>query len=269
MASTIAPTVTFDLWHTLVYLEPDAEQTYMTRQLEAATQVLSASPVVDGGPRHEAPALRAAFDTEYRNAVRASSEGRTVTPAAQLEAAARAMGREPRPEAYIRELEAIIGRLPFRRDPAAVDVLRTLRDERYRVAVISNTVGEPGRLLRPVLTRLGLDPYVAYYAFSDEHPWSKPSPELFRAVLERVGGVAGSTVHVGDGWADIEGARRAGLRAGVLYTGLQRYAEKYRDLFLPPGWDQPDADYVAARLPDVLPIVRDLLASPRADRLPG
>jgi FMN phosphatase YigB (HAD superfamily) len=258
------PAVTFDLWHTLVYLEPEAETTYMSRQVEAATRVLVASPVAPGAPRASELELRAAFETEYRRAVRASSEGRSVTPAEQLSAAARTTGRLPRPAAYIAELAAVIASSPFHRDPFALEVLGALRDEGYQLSVISNTVGEPGRLLRPVLRKLGIDPLVSRFVFSDEHPWTKPSPSIFRYALTEVGSEPTVAIHVGDGWTDIEGARRAELRAGILYTGLQRYAEVYRDLFLPPGWDQPAAEHIAGRLPDVLPIVHELLPLPRA-----
>jgi HAD superfamily hydrolase (TIGR01549 family) len=253
------PAVTFDLWHTLVYLEPEAETSYMSRQIQAATRVLKASPIAPGVTPAPESELAAAFKLEYRRAVRAASEGRSVTPAEQLSAAARATGRLPRPAAYIAELDTIIAAAPFRRDPGALEVLAQLRAEGYALGIVSNTVGEPGRLLRPMLRRFGLDPAVQCFVFSDEHPWSKPSPSIFLAALSELGSAAPMAVHVGDSWSDIEGARRAGLRGSILYTGLQDYAEKYRELFLPPGSERPAADKVAQQLPEVVPIVRELL----------
>jgi FMN phosphatase YigB (HAD superfamily) len=246
--------VTFDLWHTLVYLEPQAEADYLARQLGAAVEVLAGSR-----PR-ETPAAskvdpKTAFETELRRAVRESHAGRTVTPAEQMVRAATACGREPRP----REFEAALGRVvaatPFRTAPGALETLAEIRRLGLGVGVLSNTVGEPGRFLRDHLRTAGFDRVVQVYTFSDEHPWTKPAPEIFRWTLDRLGSDPASSIHVGDGWADLEGARRAGLHAGILYSGLQRYAPEYRALNYAPPIDPALVDAEVGSLSDVLPIV--------------
>jgi FMN phosphatase YigB (HAD superfamily) len=257
-----ASAVTFDLWHTLVYLEPDAEEQYMVRQIDIAVKVLDDSDPLPGTARRDEAELRKAFEREYVGAVDASGEGRTVTPTEQLVRAASASGRVPRPDAYLAALEVVVDATPFRVAPGALSVLAELRELGYQVGVISNTVGEPGRFLRPILRRLGFDRFVGTYAFSDEHPWTKPAPELFFTVLTALGSEPAAAVHVGDGWSDVEGARRAGFAGTVLFTGLQRYGERYRKLFLGPDWHRPPADQIAATLPEVVPIVRRLLGTP-------
>ena len=203
-----APAVTFDLWHTLVYLAPQAEEEYMRRQLEAAARVLAASDLADGAPVRRREELRQAFEREYADAVIAAREGRSVSPAQQLVRAAERTGRAPRPEAYEAALGRLLGSLPLRLAPNALEVLGELGEEGYALGIVSNTVGEPGRLLRPLLRAFGFDRYVGAYTFSDEHPWAKPSPEIFRATLRALGSDPARAIHVGDGWADIEGARR-------------------------------------------------------------
>jgi len=252
---TAARALTVDLWHTLVYLEPNAEEAYMRAQLDLATEILAAAPPADGTPPPDPLTLRRSFERVYAEAISAAQEGRSVSPAQQMEEAGRRAGVRPAPEHYYEGLFHLVNRTPFLPAPGALDVLRHLRADGWAVGVVSNTVGEPGEALRPVLNRLGLDQVVETFVFSDEEPWTKPSPAIFGAALERLGAEARSAVHVGDGWVDIEGARRAGFRAGVLFTGLQHYAERYRRLFLPEGWSNPPTPYrlgTWGELPDLL-----------------
>ena len=235
--------LSLDLWHTLVYLEPDDEEAYMRGQVDLATRLLEASPIEPESARVSPSDLRSTFERVYAGAVEASQQGRSVTPAQQIADAGQRTGRQVDPAAYIAGLRELVGRTRFLPAPGAFEVVRDLKADGWRTAVISNTVGEPGATLRPVLHRLGLDPLVDAFVFSDEEPWTKPAPEIFREATDRLGVAPERTVHVGDGWVDIEGAKRAGLRAGILYTGLQRYGAKYRSLFLPPGWSEPATPY--------------------------
>jgi FMN phosphatase YigB (HAD superfamily) len=255
----IRPAVTFDLWHTLVYLEPEAEAEYLARQRGAAVDVLSNSP-----PRRVAPGAavidpETAFESELRLAVKESHAGHTVTPGEQIVRAAAACGREPRPEAFEAALGRVIAATPFRTAPGAHEALSEIRRMGIAVGVLSNTVGEPGRFLRERLRTSEFYRDVEVYTFSDEHPWTKPSPEIFRWTLTRLKSEPASAIHVGDGWADLEGARRARLRAGVLYTGLQEYAPEYRALNYAPPIDPGLIDAKVGALVDVVPIVAERL----------
>jgi len=251
--------VTLDLWHTLLYLPPENEEEYMDHQLEMGTETLRGSARRPGAPDRPDSELAAAFERAYSAAVAASAEGRTVTPADQLVNAANEVGRVPDPRRYLSMLEAEVDRTPFRRAPGALDLLRRLREKGYRLVVISNTVGEPGRFLRPVLTGMGFDAFVEGYVFSDELPWTKPSPEIFRHALGQVGEGPENAVHVGDGWSDMEGARRAGYRGEILFTGLAAYGDRYRKLFLPGVPEVPDHAFRTDRLSEVGEIVERLL----------
>jgi len=254
--------VTFDLWHTLIYLPPEAEETYMARQLAIGEKVLRQAPQDPAGPRRADGQLRSAFERSYAAAVTASVRGRSVTPAEQIARAARASGRVVDPDNYLEGLRSEVRRTPFLRAPGALPLLRGLRADGYRVAVISNTVGEPGAYLRPILTKMGFDRYVEDYVFSDEQPWTKPSPRIFRFALRRLGERPGRSVHLGDGWSDIEGARRAGYRGSILFTGLHAYGARYRDLFLSGSPRLPEATFRTRQLSEAGPLVRRLLPEP-------
>jgi len=256
--------VTLDLWHTLLYVRPEDEERYMSAQVRIAQQALARAPLAPGAHALPEEELARLFEREYAEAVKAASEGRTVTSKEQFLRAAQHAGCVPDLDRYMSELQAEVVALPFRRAPGALELLRDLRESRYRVAVISNTIGEPGAFLRPALTAMGFDPYVESYVFSDELPWSKPAPEIFRAALAGIHSVPREAVHVGDGWSDIEGARRAGYRAGVLFTGLQEYGEHYRQLFA-SSWGQPvRPDHEVSRLEEIVPLVHELLPPGRS-----
>jgi FMN phosphatase YigB (HAD superfamily) len=251
--------LTLDLWHTLLYLDPEAEERYMQHQVQLAAGALEASPVTPAAPRMTSDQLGRIFEDVLREAVDASSEGRTVTPLQQILEAGRRSGREARADLYIAGLEREVRGTRFRVAPGALETVKGLSEDGYRIAVISNTVGEPGRLFRPILHEMGFDRYLTATIFSDEHPWTKPSPEIFDAALRAVGGRPEQAIHVGDGWSDIEGARRARLRGSVLYTGLQSYGARYKALFLPPDWDRPPTQFRAASWEEIPQIVRTLL----------
>jgi HAD superfamily hydrolase (TIGR01509 family) len=253
------PAVTIDLWHTLIYLPPEDEEAYMTHQLAMGQEVLRASRSLPGAPKVSDADLGRAFERAYEGAVAESVEGRTVTPAEQVLRAGKETGRDPDPRAYLSKLRTEVEGTRFRIAPGALDLLRELRGLGYRVGVISNTIGEPGEFLRPILARMGFDAYVETYVFSDEHPWTKPSPEIFRFALDRLKESPENAVHVGDGWADLEGARRAGFRGAVLFTGLRSYGDRYRKMFLTEVPGEPPAKYRTDRLSEVAGIVRNLL----------
>ncbi len=255
--------VTLDLWHTLVYLPPEDEERYMIGQIELATDLLERAPSAAGAPHLTRADLREAFTVAYREAVDASTEGRTVTPAEQLRRAAERTGRSADPDDYVRGVEGLVRDTRFLPAPGVLEFLDGLRRDGYRLAVISNTVGEPGASLRPILAKLRIDTRIETFVFSDEHPWTKPAPELFRLALDQIGARPDAAVHVGDGWSDIEGARRTGYRTGILFTGLHVYGERYRELFLAHGAEEPGAEHRADRLEEVGRIVRTVLpASP-------
>lgn len=251
--------MTLDLWHTLVYVTPEDEERYMANQVRIAAGSLARGTLRAGARALEPDALARIFEQEYADAVEAAADGRTVTPAAQIERAAHAAGRSIDEARYFQELRAEVERLDFRRAPGALELLRGLREDGYRIAVISNTIGEPGAFLRPALRSMGFDPYIERYVFSDEQTWSKPDPRIFLLALSAIDATPDRAVHVGDGWSDIEGALRAGYRGRILFAGLQEYGERYRSLFASSARKIPPADREVTHLAEIGTIVRELV----------
>jgi len=91
--------------------------------------------------------------------------------------------------------------------------LQRLRARVSRMVVVSNANGR----LHVVMERLGLARYFDVMLDSQLEGVEKPDPRLFQIALERCGGRAESTLHVGDFyWIDVMGARAAGLRAVLV-----------------------------------------------------
>lgn len=94
--------------------------------------------------------------------------------------------------------------------PQALERLRALAG---RMVVVSNANGR----LHLMMERLGLARFFDVMLDSQLEGVEKPDPRLFQIALERSGGRAESTLHVGDFyWIDVQGARAAGLRGALI-----------------------------------------------------
>jgi HAD superfamily hydrolase (TIGR01549 family) len=251
--------VLLDLWHTLVYLEPAVEESYMTAQIETVARVVEQWPP---SPRGRHPPLRdpvLAAEQVRAEVVAAAARGVSIPLATQALHTAHALGRVARPLEYSQALATLIERTPFHLSPGVVEALGTLQGRRYRLGVISNTLGEPGESWQRMLDRAGFGQYIEAWAFSDQLPWTKPAPEIFWHCLGMLSTRPERAVHVGDAWTDLVGARAAGLRAGILYAGEQEYGATYGRLI---GQDRPElraAEYRIDRFAELPELAERLL----------
>ncbi len=103
--------------------------------------------------------------------------------------------------------------------PGVADAVKHL-SEKYKLAIISDTMFSPGRVLREFLHGHDILQYFSAFSFSDEVGVSKPHPKMYKKVLSETGtGVSGS-FHIGDMQrTDITGAKAMGMGA-ILYTGV-------------------------------------------------
>ena len=97
--------------------------------------------------------------------------------------------------------------------PGVREALQSFTDDGLRLVVVSNSDGTVEQNLKD----RGLDVYFSHIVDSKVIGIEKPDPRIFGYALEISGARKESTVHVGDMYfADIEGARRAGLAAILL-----------------------------------------------------
>lgn len=117
------------------------------------------------------------------------------------------------------------------------DVLQALAGAGVRIGLVSNS----HRCLASFASHFGLDTLIAAGVSSADHGLMKPHPSIFRAALDRMGVRPGEALMVGDSVRhDIDGARRAGMRAALIHRGEAPH---------------PDAD---ALVTDGVPVIRSL-----------
>lgn len=94
----------------------------------------------------------------------------------------------------------------------AAPVLRGIRDQGLRIAVLSNV----GVDIRDCLARNGLDALVDEVVLSYEVGIVKPDPAIFAITLERLGASGDRTLMVGDSGRDDVGGSSLGIRTLIL-----------------------------------------------------
>lgn len=109
--------------------------------------------------------------------------------------------------------------IPLELYPDVEPTLRKLRDDGYRLGLVSNAPPDTVETIES----LGLPRYIPTIVVSGVVGVSKPNPEIFRIALRGAGVKSGEAVHVGDLYdADVQGARNAGIR-GVLIDRDSNY----------------------------------------------
>ncbi|SMO32146.1 HAD family hydrolase [Fodinibius sediminis] len=101
--------------------------------------------------------------------------------------------------------------------------------ERYPLALISDTMYSPGRVIRKFLEKRGLRSYFQCFIFSDETGYSKPNPRAYREALQKTSSKAAESWHIGDlVHTDITGAKGVGMQA-ILFTNFADYEDNNHD----------------------------------------
>ena len=127
-------------------------------------------------------------------------------------------------------------------DPDVAPLLAALRARGIRVGVLSNTMW-PRALHERVFARDDVLGLIDGAVYSSEIPWTKPSPEAFRAAMAAVGVTdPAACVFVGDRpYDDIFGAASLGMRTALVPNSTV------------PAHDAAAPDLVLTRLADLLP----------------
>jgi putative hydrolase of the HAD superfamily len=208
--------VTFDMWQTLILDTPEGLRRARADRVRGIQAVLS---------RYGIPVELSDVDRAYDGAgVLLEGVWRThrdVGSRGQVRFLLESLGVDgalPGEGPVMDELEEayclpILSSLPVP-NAGAREVLEALRGRGLALAVICNTGRTPGKMLRLVLDRLGLAPYLSVVTFSDEVGRRKPHAEIFQRTLSALGVAPDQAAHVGDDVStDVAGARGVGMRA--------------------------------------------------------
>jgi putative hydrolase of the HAD superfamily len=123
--------------------------------------------------------------------------------------AVRELGEAQGVEVDFSPLRALLGELTVH-DPI-VDHVRALRQQGYKLALVTNNVREGSAVWRQLVP---VDELFDVVVDSSEVGMRKPNPAIFHHTLEALGGIAPEeAVFLDDTPGNVEGARRAGLHA--------------------------------------------------------
>lgn len=100
--------------------------------------------------------------------------------------------------------------------PGASQCLEALARSGVRLAVVSN---KPMPFTRAICDHYGFSRHVAAVQGAEVHIPKKPAPDMLHAALGAMGAARDRSVMVGDGAADVEAARAAGLPVVVVRGG--------------------------------------------------
>ncbi len=133
-----------------------------------------------------------------------------------------------------------------RLDDELIGLIRHLRDEGYRIALLSNAPAG----LRGYLHELGISDAFEVLIISGEEGVVKPAPEIYERALARLDVAPAEAVFVDDMRENVKAARRVGLHA-TRFRGLAPLRVWLRDLGVPVP--EPELEPV----PDVRAVIFD------------
>lgn len=224
--------ITFDFWDTIAIDDSDEpKRTALGLPSKAEARVeLFARRITSEHPQISFEKAAKAY--EYANtrfSQKWKKEHHTPGIASRLYDAYEYLGLRPEPGKYsqlmrevdelIREIEDMEIRIQPDFAPGIHAVLDSL-SQRYRLAIISDTIHTTGRGLRYLLQRQGLLQYFTAFIFSDEIGASKPDPRVFRHTALTLNTAPNCMVHIGDRESnDVTGPHSIGMKA-ILFTGI-------------------------------------------------
>ena len=143
---------------------------------------------------------------------------REMTSGRRAEAFQALAGRLQLPGTIVPELCAVYrAHVPALKLPAATRAVLEQARATWKLAVLTN--GAPD-IQRRKIAALGLAALVDAVVYAHEVGEGKPDPAVFRAVCDSVDVPTEASVMTGDNpWCDVDGARRAGLRAIRIRRG--------------------------------------------------
>ena len=133
-----------------------------------------------------------------------------------------------------------------RLDEELMALIRHLRDEGYRTALLSNGPASRDQHLEQLGIADGFDVIVV----SGYEGLLKPDPAIFELTLERMGVSAEEAIFVDDSRANVAAAQQVGLHA-IRFRGLSPLRKQLRDLGIPVPAP------VLAPLPDIRAVIFD------------
>ena len=218
--------ISFDLWDTIVVDDSDELERAALRLLSKHDErraLLHAA--VPHRALSDVVAACDEVDTAFRYAWKVEHTNWTVD--ARLRRVFERLGEQPSEAAFQAAVEGW-ETMELLHSPRLIDgaaeAIAALAS-RYPLAICSDAIVSPGRVLRQLLEKHGVKQYFSSFAFSDEVGRSKPHRSMFDAAAAGLGVPVETMVHIGDRHSnDIDGPHQLGMKA-ILFTA-SRNADK-------------------------------------------
>ena len=218
--------ISFDLWDTIVVDDSDELERAALRLLSKHDErraLLHAA--VPHRALSDVVAACDEVDTAFRYAWKVEHTNWTVD--ARLRRVCERLGEQPSEAAFQAAVEGW-ETMELLHSPRLIDgaaeAIAALAS-RYPLAICSDAIVSPGRVLRQLLEKHGVKQYFSSFAFSDEVGRSKPHRSMFDAAAAGLGVPVETMVHIGDRHSnDIDGPHQLGMKA-ILFTA-SRDADK-------------------------------------------
>jgi putative hydrolase of the HAD superfamily len=237
-------TVSIDFWNTIVIAETGGEKRHKVR-LEALNSLASQYDVTitEKAIATAKKKVSKEFDKVW------FGEQRTLTSHDLVKRIVEIL-KIPAKKSEIDETTTVFMESLWVGPPAPADgVIDNIKKlaENYRLAIISDTMFSPGRVLRKYLDDIGILDGFDVTVFSDETGYSKPDIRAYQKVMKETNTASENSVHIGDiHKTDIIGAQQAGWKS-ILYTGV---SDEYKDT--------SDADKIIDSWDDIPGAIADL-----------
>jgi putative hydrolase of the HAD superfamily len=210
--------VTFDLWETLIFDEPQKDEARGRRRYEGLQSVLA-----DHGVQLSLEDLRRGYEESALKFQTVWNRNDEVPIMEQIRlivelAGGRAVTLNPSwshllEEAYVDPILSI----PPSLNAEGPMILRAVRKRGYKIGLISNTGRSPGSAVRRLLDAYGILRYFDATIFSNEVMRRKPDRIIFDRAAQVLEAKNEAIVHIGDNpESDFWGARNAGMQAILL-----------------------------------------------------
>jgi putative hydrolase of the HAD superfamily len=210
--------VTFDLWETLIFDEPEKDEARGRMRYEGLRTALA-----DYGIKLEKEDLKRGYEESGSKFQVVWDRNEEVPIKDQITLIAELASRRPVSvgASSVRPLEAAyvdpILSIPPKLHADAAGVLEAVRDRGYRIGLISNTGRSPGYALRQLLDNYGVLKFFDATVFSNEVERRKPDRVIFDSAAHLLNTENTAIVHIGDNpEADYWGAKSAGMQAVLL-----------------------------------------------------
>jgi len=225
--------ITFDLWTTLVTSDPEQEARRNRLRIEGMLNIL-----ISFGYSVSPNEVTNAYERSGEKIEEFRKSLRELDTKTQLAYFLQCLGIDKYSKELLDALEKPYLEVSLIEVPRLVEdareTINTIKNLKYKIGLISNVGRTPGRVIRVYLRNYDLLDKFDTVSFSDEIGFRKPHEKIFLQTLSKLRVSANEAMHVGDDpYADIYGAKKAGMKTCLLDLGTKIHCNVKPDFVIP------------------------------------